>query len=338
MIDPVSGEPVIDVMEGLKAAGLQYQTFLDHGVVEVVDVMPRLIPERLKDTLRCDYAIPEAARISYQGGTTTARADGSLIDYLIAHRHTSPIEMCEVKFRLRMPIAIMRQHVRHRTSSLNEESARYSQLSSDFYIPEEWTINKGRQMTEKAGFISDETRSALTAAFERISSTQYDLYEALLNPEEAAAPNEFADLAKMLVVEGVTTSREQARFVLGTNIYTSCIWKIDLKNLLHYIHLRGDKHAQYEIREMAQCMAGAIDYLFPVSSASYYDNFIGGLSLSATEQEIFTALMKDDIDVPVNMVKELALSKRRKTEIAEKFLSLCGKNLKSVAFSRMIHE
>ncbi len=321
--DPITGDGMVDILAILDQ-DLLNQKCLDHGFVKVLDCMPRLVPAQLAlraDTLdpvmtsvpSCDFAIADAARISYQKGTRKVSADAGLIDHLIRNQHTSPIEMGELKFHIRLPIFVMRQHVRHRTASLNEESARYSELASDFYVPEpkDWAMNTAanKQATVKYN-IDAEVASTLHEWLTKHNDQSYALYKKLLDGGDDDDANLDYGLPPI--------AREQARMVLGVNIYTQCVWKIDLKNLLHYLRLRTDAHAQYEIRVFADAIARVTEALFPACWKSFKDNFIDGVNFSATELVVVRTL--DDVH-PHSMsawMKELGWTQRRFGEFRTK--------------------
>jgi thymidylate synthase (FAD) len=298
-LDPVTGDRMVDILEWVKEnrPELMDQKVLDHGFCRILDVMPRMVPFVVDEPPSCDFALADAARLSYQKGTRKVSSDAGLIDNLIRNRHTSPIEMGELKFHLRMPIFVMRQHVRHRTASLNEESARYSQLASDFYLPkpEHWAINTSadKQATQQGRFTLVQAQQ-LYDVVQSQNKRSYALYEAMLYDIDTAAEkyqspgNEFAEdgfdeycsnIAKQ--VPGL--AREQARMILGVNIYTQCIWKCDLKNLLHYFSLRCDPHAQFEIRALADPMMRVTAQLFPTAVASFEDHFMNGVNFGQNE-------------------------------------------------------
>jgi thymidylate synthase (FAD) len=292
-LDPVTGDYVDDVLTFIDPTLLR-QKCLDHGFVNIIDVMPRLVPV---DNLACDFALADAARLSYQKGTRKISTDTGLIDNLIRNRHTSPIEMGELKFHVRMPIFVMRQHVRHRTFSMNEESARYSQLAGDFYIPEpqHWAINTSadKQATQQGKFTLEQAEQ-LQALVASHNERSYALYEAMLHdadtndaifhPRTGDDGTEDFDAFLTEIANTVPgLGREQARMILGVNIYTSAMWKGDLKNLLHYISLRWDKHAQYEIRVFGEAFKNVVQALFPAAWRSFEDNFIDGVNFSKTE-------------------------------------------------------
>jgi len=305
MIDPTTGDDVVDVLSLLNPSLLN-QKVLDHGFVRILDCMPRLVPAR-----DCDFALADAARISYQKGTRKVSADAGLVDHLIRNRHTSPIEMGELKFHLRMPIFVMRQHVRHRMASMNEESARYSELASDFYIPspEHWAVNTAanKQATVQ-GNVTPEQAKRLHQWLLDHNEQSYALYEKLLAGDVCEFDGIRTD------IPGI--AREQARMVLGVNIYTQCIWKIDLKNLLHYLSLRCDAHAQFEIRALAEPIRKVVAALFPGAWASFQDHFMDGVNLGRSEIEIVRALL--GTGDALSMARALGWTGRRAGEFATK--------------------
>lgn len=315
IIDPVTDEVCVDALRLVQERGLLHQGVLDHGYVDVLDVMPRLLPLSLKSG---DFALASAARGSYQKGTKQLRSDAGLVDYLVRKLHTSPIEMAELKFGMRMPIFVARQFVRHRTASLNEESARYSVLSSDFYIPEpsEWRVNTAdnRQATVDA-HLDKEPAERLSDALRKHCEAAYDLYEAYLaSPDdEEAYEGRFGDIAQ---IAGV--GRELARMVLPLNIYTRWVWKCDLKNLLHLLKLRCDSHAQKEIRVYAEAIARIVNLLFPAAWNSWEDNFMLGVNFSGTEANLLQRLFSGGPTDFVWLAEELGWSKRRQGEFIDK--------------------
>ena len=203
---------------------------LDHGFVRAVDYMGN------------DAAIVQAARVSYGDGTKTLREDEGLIRYLWRNKHTSPFEMCEIKLHCKMPIFVARQWVRHRTASINEVSARYSVLSEEFYVPEQF---KTQDTKNRQGSAGDLDRALNTRMREELAARCRDAYREY----------EFA------LSNGV--SRELARMVLPVNFYTEWYWKIDLHNLLHFLTLRCDAHAQAEIRAYADVIAEIVKLWVP---------------------------------------------------------------------------
>ncbi len=203
---------------------------LDHGFVRVVDYMGN------------DNAIVQSARVSYGDGTTTKRSDAGLIRYLMRHSHTTPFEMCEIKFHIRAPMFVARQWLRHRTANVNEYSARYSILKDKFYIPKDIELQSETNKQGRSGCVSDKKKEEIINIFREKSSECYKIYEEMLE-------------------DGV--SREIARMILPVNVYTEWYWKIDLHNLLHFVLLRADSHAQYEIREYATVILNLIKKWVP---------------------------------------------------------------------------
>ena len=223
---------------------------LDHGFVRLVDHMPQ------QDL---DASIVQAARVSYGDGTKSTRGDRGLIRYLLRHWHTTPFEMVEFKFHIKMPIYIARQHLRHRTASVNELSARYSVVPKEYYDP---TLFRGQSVVNHQGsegiveVNGVETTQALEQAF--------GVYEQLLE-------------------QGVC--REQARGVLPQSTYTEFYWKINLHNLMHYLQLRLDHHAQQEIREYAEVIYNLIEPLVPITMQAFLDFRVNGIFLTGPEIE-----------------------------------------------------
>ena len=217
------------VSEGMEAHLYRAHEVLDHGVIRVIDYMGD------------DAAIVQAARVSYGAGTKAMRDDRGLIRYLMRHRHTTPFEMCEIKLHVKLPIFVARQWIRHRMASVNEHSARYSILDREFYLPaaadlaEQSTTNRQGRDRALAEAEAEAVRDALRADAMRCYAT----YERLLNDRGDGTPAD-PGLPQL--------ARELARMDLTLNYYTQWYWKIDLHNLLHFLSLRMDPHAQREIR------------------------------------------------------------------------------------------
>lgn len=342
--DPVTGELVVDilaVMEGLEP-GMRLKKVLDYGEVELIDLMPRLIPTQHLQHLRCDIAATDAARISYRKGTRRRSDEAGLIDYLVRKEHGTPIEMVELKWRERMPILTMRQHVRHRMSSMNEESARYSQLENRFFIPDpsNWRVNSesNKQATVGGVFTTAQT-DLLTKLIKDHNELSYKLYEALLN--EAKEPEKVSDggdstttydsvCDELLRAANVPAlAREQARMVLGVNIYTNCIWKTDLRNMLGYLKLRCDAHAQYEIRVYADVQREHVKFLAPNIWSSFEDHHVKNINLGFTEGLVFRALIQGDLVQARTTAMTLGWSVRRLSEFTDKLKnSVLGESFK----------
>ncbi len=233
----------------------------DHGLVALVDVMPRLVPQ----DKTADFAIVQAARVSYGQGTKQVSEDRGLIRYLARHQHTTPFEMVEFKFHHVMPIFIARQWIRHRTASVNEYSARYSVVPDRFYHPNMDAVRR-QSVTNRQG--GEQPIDDLTAAE----------FLAYLDKAEAL----YADYEK-LVEKGV--AREMARVGLPLSIYTEWYWKIDLHNLLHFLALRMDEHAQREIRDYAGAMFALIQPIVPIAAEAFVDYDFGSMHLTRLEIE-----------------------------------------------------
>ena len=247
--------------------------------VRLVDVMPRVSEE----TLNCDEAIVEAARVSYGKGTKTVNQDKDLIKYLVRNRHTSPFEMIEFKFHLAMPIFIQRQWIRHRTASVNEISGRYSEFEYNFYHPPVLKC-QSKDNKQVSGDVL-ENSSENIKRMEEHSERSFGVYKELLK-------------------EGV--SREIARTVLPQNLITEFYWKIDLHNLLHFIRLRDHPHAQTEIREYAGDIKELITRLCPISVEAYDNHFVRGINLSGEEVELlkkYSGTAEYGLEIPEGMSK-----------------------------------
>ncbi len=235
---------------------------LDHGFVRVIDYMGD------------DAAIVQAARVSYGKGTKKVNEDAGLINYLMRHRHSTPFEMCEIKFHVKLPIFVARQWIRHRTANVNEYSARYSILDREFYIPspahlaaQSKTNRQGR-----AGLVEGAEAKRVFELLKNDSEQVYDHYIEMLNEDEAG--NEINPDKKGL-------ARELARMNLTVNYYTQWYWKVDLHNLMHFLSLRADAHAQYEIRAYADVMIDVLKRWLPITYEAFKNYRIGGVSISA---------------------------------------------------------
>jgi thymidylate synthase (FAD) len=233
----------------------------DHGLVALTDVMPRLVPEGKT----ADFAIVQAARVSYGQGTKQVNEDRGLIRYLVRHRHSTPMEMVEFKFHHVMPIFIARQWIRHRTANVNEYSARYSVVKDRFYRPSVENVRQQSTTNRQGGEepIDGATAQEFLAYLDKAES-QYAEYERLM-------------------AKGV--SRELARIALPVNVYTEWYWKIDLHNLLRFLSLRMDSHAQQEIRDYATAMYELIKPIVPVAAEAFLDYDLGGMHLTRLEIE-----------------------------------------------------
>ena len=275
-----------------------YQPFevLDHGFVRVIDYMGD------------DSAIVQSARVSYGKGTKQISNDKGLIKYLMRHRHSTPFEMCEIKFHIKLPIFIARQWIRHRTANVNEYSARYSILDKEFYIPSMENVaaqstinNQGR-----GEVLSSDEAAEVISILKKDAEQTYANYETLLNEN----PNgESIDSSK----PGV--ARELARMNLTLNTYTQWYWKIDLNNLLHFLALRADAHAQYEIRVYADIMMDIVKKWVPIAADAFEDYRIGGTEVSAKEINLLKKLLKGEKAA----FEDEGISKREWSELQKKF-------------------
>lgn len=276
-----------------------YVPVLDHGFVGLIDHMGD------------DGAVVQAARVSYGAGTKQVQDDRNLIRYLMRHEHTTPFEMCEVKFHIKLPIFVMRQLVRHRTASMNEYSARYSVMTDEFYIPELEQIqpqSKTNKQGRQEGEWGFEEKRGVQHAFQRSFFNAYKEYESLLGKDDNGL------------------ARELARSVLPVGGYTECYWKANLKNFLHLIRLRADSHAQWEIREYANAMYGLIKPLFPEVCSAWEDYQQNAVKFSAKELVLLKRLMSKERWLDVNedfreekvLAANFGLSKRELDEFKTK--------------------
>jgi thymidylate synthase (FAD) len=256
---------------------------------------------RLVDSMGGDDAIVQAARVSYGKGTSKVSQDRGLIRYLMRHRHTTPFEMVEFKFHCKMPIFVARQWVRHRTANINEYSLRYSEARDDFYIPKKEHIQFQSALNKQGrmGEVSDELKKKVQSYFEEISDRSFEIYSEL---------------------NQAGVARELARAVLPVNLYTEWYWKNDLHNLLHFVGLRSDSHAQYEIRVFSDAMAESIKAVAPFAWEAYQDYAVKGLRFSRIEQGILEQNLPnrgiDDLvgDVDYQITATLHSNKPRKEE------------------------
>jgi thymidylate synthase (FAD) len=235
---------------------------LDHGFIRVIDYMGT------------DSAIVQAARVSYGKGTKKVNEDAGLINYLLRHRHTTPFEMCEIKFHIKLPIFIARQWIRHRTANVNEYSGRYSIMDKEFYIPAaEHLAAQSKSNRQGRGDVLDGAQAARVLEILKADSVNaYKHYEEMMNCDEAG--NVFDENKSGL-------ARELARMNLPVNFYTQWYWKVDLHNLLHFLSLRADSHAQYEIRVYADAMIEMLKAWLPITYQAFMDYRMGGVSISA---------------------------------------------------------
>jgi thymidylate synthase (FAD) len=235
---------------------------LDHGFVRIVDYMGN------------DEAIVQAARVSYGRGTKRVQEDRGLINYLLRHWHTTPFEMAEIKFHVKLPIFVARQWIRHRMANVNEYSARYSVLDREFYIPEPHHLaaQSASNRQGRGGVLAGDEAAEVLSILRRDAEQAYDDYAQMLNDGSDGAQRE----------DRVGLARELARMNLSLNFYTQWYWKTDLHNLMGFLRLRADAHAQYEIRAYADVMMDVMKAWVPMAHAAFLEYRLGAVQLSAT--------------------------------------------------------
>jgi len=260
---------------------------------------------KLLDVMGDDEEVENSARISYGEGTRKVNQTRNLIRYLMRHKHTSPFEMCEVKFHLKLPIFIMRQLVRHRTANLNEYSGRYSVMSNEFYLPEgDYLAKQSTTNSQGRGEVLEQ-EGLLQFEFNRIYDGASMAYQVLLEED---------------------LSRELARAVLPVANYTECIWKIDLHNFFHFVKLRSDSHAQREIRDYSDAMYELVKPNFPLCCEAFEDYVQGATTFSKQEMGVIRELLEyadtkaalAGMSVKDVGVLESKLGKRESKEFLEK--------------------
>ena len=268
---------------------------LDHGFVRVVDYMGD------------DAAIVQAARVSYGRGTKRVNEDRGLIRYLMRHHHTTPFEMCELKLHCKLPIFVARQWIRHRTANVNEYSGRYSILDREFYLPPAAALcvqSTGNRQGRGAS-LEAERAAAVLELLKDDATRCYDHYQELLNEDEAGQtirPGE------------PSLARELARINLTLGFYTQWYWKIDLHNLLHFLLLRGDTHAQEEIRVYALAISEVAQRWVPLAWEAFVDYRLEAMTLSRAEGEAVRAMLAGEHPD----LAALGLSKREQDELRAK--------------------
>ena len=255
------------VADGMEKHLYTAYPLLDHGFVRVIDYMGD------------DAAITQAARVSYGKGTKAVSNDEGLIRYLMRHWHSTPFEMCEVKFHVKLPVFVARQWIRHRTANVNEYSARYSILDREFYIPAPDALASQSKINNQGrGAVLEGAEAERVLDFLMKDAMQcYDHYEEMLCDEGQ---------------EGL--ARELARMNLPANVYTQWYWKVDLHNLFHFLRLRADAHAQYEIRVYAEEMCKLVKDWVPFAYGAFEDYRLGGANLSAKALECVRRMVKGE--------------------------------------------
>lgn len=265
---------VRSVSSGIESILFRPMAVLDHGFIRVVDYMGD------------DGAVVQAARVSTGKGTRTVNTDQGLINYLMRNHHSTPFEMCELKVHVKLPIFVARQWIRHRTANVNEISARYSILDREFYIPETEILaaqNKDLKQGRSDEPINEEQALFVQELLRTDASRAYDNYEILLNTDSSG---EIIDEDK----DGI--ARELARMNLSLNFYTQWYWKIDLHNLLGFLALRTDSHAQYEIRVYADLLLEVVKLWVPLVYNSFAKYRVGGIGLSAAGKEAIKRMLQ----------------------------------------------
>ena len=248
---------------------------LDHGFVRVVDYMGD------------DSSIVQSARVSYGKGTKKVSTDEGLIKYLMRHWHSTPFEMCEIKYHVKLPIFIARQWIRHRTANVNEYSARYSILDKEFYIPsrDQLSAQSTSNRQGRGNLITGEQADEVLKILKDDATRTYDNYEKMLNEryDGTTIDDNKAGLA-----------RELARMNLTLNSYTQWYWKTDLLNLLNFLFLRADSHAQYEIRVYAEVMLNTVKKWVPITHAAFLDYRVGAVHVSAKGKKVIQQMVKGE--------------------------------------------
>ena len=267
---------------------------LDHGFIRVIDYMGD------------DSSIVQSARVSYGKGTKKVSTDEGLIRYLMRHWHSTPFEMCEIKYHVKLPIFIARQWIRHRTANVNEYSARYSILDKEFYIPakEQLSAQATNNRQGRGDLITGEQADEVLKILKDDAVRTYDNYEKMLNERFDGT---------IIDEKKSGLARELARMNLTLNSYTQWYWKTDLLNLMNFLFLRGDSHAQYEIRVYAEKMLDTVKKWVPITHAAFLDYRVGAAHLSSKGLKI----VKSMINGTKVSYEDSGLSKREWNELME---------------------
>ena len=269
---------------------------LDHGFIRVVDYMGD------------DTSIVQSARVSYGKGTKKVSTDNGLIKYLMRHWHSTPFEMCEIKYHVKLPIFIARQWIRHRTANINEYSARYSILDKEFYLPEPKHLaaqSKSNRQGRGDVIEGDQAKQVLELLKNDAERT-YNDYEMMLNERYDGT---------IIDEKKIGLARELARMNLTLNTYTQWYWKIDLLNLMNFLRLRADDHAQYEIRAYADAILETVKKWVPITYEAFIDYRVGGAEISAKGKIVIQKLISGE----KVSVDESGLSKREWNELMTTF-------------------
>ena len=265
---------------------------LDHGFVRVIDYMGD------------DAAVVQAARVSYGKGTKKVNEDRGLIQYLMRHRHTTPFEMCEIKYHVKLPIFVARQWIRHRTANVNEYSARYSILDNEFYLPapDQLAAQSRSNRQGRGDVLTGKEAARVLSLLREDAERVYRGYVEMLNEDETGA---------VIDPERQGLARELARMNLSLNFYTQWYWKTDLHNLLNFLSLRADAHAQYEIRVYADAMLATLERWVPMTAEAFHQYRMGGAHIS----ERGLAVVKRMLAGESVSQAESGMSKREWTEL-----------------------
>ena len=260
------------VAEGIEKILYQVYPALDHGFIRVVDYMGD------------DQAVVQAARVSYGKGTSRVSEDRGLIRYLMRHRHSTPFEMCEIKLHVKLPMFIARQWIRHRTASINEYSARYSVLDKEFYIPnaKDLAVQSKSNMQGRGDVLSEKDSNEALEMLKRDAENCFETYEYLLNER---SNGDIIDSNR----DGL--ARELARINLTLNTYTQWYWKTNLHNLMNFIYLRADSHAQYEIRVYADIIYEIMKAWVPITADAFNSYRSGSIELSAEAMNVIKIML-----------------------------------------------
>ncbi len=269
---------------------------LDHGFIRVVDYMGN------------DTSIVQAARVSYGKGTKKVNTDSGLIKYLMRHWHSTPFEMCEIKYHIKLPIFIARQWIRHRTANVNEYSARYSILDKEFYLPNSENLAAQSQSNRqgRGEVLEGDQAKKVLDLLKTDAERTYSNYEEMLNERYDGT---------VIDENKIGLARELARMNLTLNTYTQWYWKTDLLNLMNFLRLRADHHAQYEIRAYADAMLETVKKWVPITYEAFMDYRVGGTEVSSKGKKIIQKLIKGE---KVN-IEDSGLSKREWNELMEAF-------------------
>jgi len=269
---------------------------LDHGFIRVVDYMGD------------DTSIVQAARVSYGKGTKKVSTDSGLIKYLMRHWHSTPFEMCEIKYHVKLPIFIARQWIRHRTANVNEYSARYSILDKEFYLPaaEHLAAQSQSNRQGRGDIIKGDQAKQVLDLLKGDAEETYKNYEEMLNERYDGS---------VIDEKKIGLARELARMNLTLNTYTQWYWKTDLLNLMNFLRLRADDHAQYEIRAYADVMLNTLKKWVPTTYEAFMDYRVGGTEVSGKGKSIIQKLIKGE----KVSIEDSGLSKREWNELMEAF-------------------